>query len=472
MLFPTIEYAVLFAVAFGLAWSTRKLPTVHKSCLLALSWLFYAWGSPEHLPLLIGIGLTATACARAVQRASSPKVAKRWVSLGCALPLLVLVVFKYLDFAIGSVADLAAVLGFELSLVPPGVVLPIGVSFFAFHAISLVVDVYRGNVRLPVRWLDGSLYLAFFPQLVAGPVVRASDLLPQFDCPPNPAAIERDRALLLLVGGLFKKVVLASHLGTLIADPVFEAPSDFDGGRILLGVYAYAGQIYCDFSGYTDMAIGSALLLGYRFKANFDAPYAATSIQDFWHRWHISLSTFLRDYLFIPLGGSRGGEAATRRNLLWTMLLGGLWHGAAWTFVVWGAMHGVALVVHRAWSRAESPLVQRIRAHVAWRPVAWLLTLHTVCLGWVFFRATSFDDAFAILSGLTRPGPGVPIAAVLLVAVATLSQLLPWSGWSSQLEQKLARWPSPLVGVVMAVMVVAVDALGPIGVPPFIYFQF
>jgi D-alanyl-lipoteichoic acid acyltransferase DltB (MBOAT superfamily) len=296
--------------------------------------------------------------------------------------------------------------------------------------------------------------------------------LPQLSAPPTRDLIERDRAIGLVVVGLFKKVVLASHLGILLSDPVFDAPAEFGGARVLVAIYAYAGQIYCDFSGYTDMAIGSALLLGYRFKDNFAAPYAATSIQEFWRRWHISLSSFLRDYLFIPLGGSHLGEWRTRRNLLVTMLLGGLWHGAGWNFILWGAMHGSAQVIHRAWSKSPAPWIAKIRKHPLWPIAAWLLTFHTVCLGWVFFRAANFAQALEVLRALTRAGTAVPWQAWLLVAVGVLAQVLPWGRWTPSIHKWVARLPSPAIGAAAALAVLVIDALGPIGVPPFIYFQF
>ena len=472
MLFPTIEFAVLFLLAFGLAWSTTSYSVAHRLFLLALSWCFYAWGSLAHLPLLVALSLAASWFARRVQASSQPEVRKRWLFVGCLAPLAVLAVFKYTAFVVSNTSELLNYFGAEVTFVAPDIALPIGVSFFVFHAISLVVDVYRGNVKVPVRWLDGALYLSFFPQLVAGPVVRASDFLPQLTVPPARNQVERDRAILLILAGLFKKVVLASHLGILLSDPVFDAPSEFGGARVLVAIYAYAGQIYCDFSGYTDIAIGTALLLGYRFKDNFNAPYIATSIQDFWRRWHISLSSFLRDYLFIPLGGSQRGEWRTRRNLLVTMLLGGLWHGAGWNFILWGGLHGTAQVVHRAWSRSPWPWIGKTRQHPLWPIAAWLLTFHTVCLGWVFFRAANFTQGIEVLRALARPGSAVPWSAWLLVGVGILTQVLPWGRWTARLHRGMARMPSPALGAASAVAVLAIDALGPIGVPPFIYFQF
>ena len=297
--------------------------------------------------------------------------------------------------------------------------------------------------------------------------------MPQLSSPRNPAAIRINRAFLLIVAGLFKKVVISNLLATRLVEQVFAAPQMFSRGDILLAVYGYAAQIYCDFSGYTDIAIGCAMLLGYRFPRNFNAPYTATNPQEFWRRWHISLSNWLRDYLYIPLGGSRGTAARTCVNLMITMLLGGLWHGAGWTFVVWGALHGFYLIAHRVWSSVEwTPLV-RMRQTVAWRWAARLLLFHAVCLGWVFFRASSFDVAFALLRRLAVPGAvtltSVPVMLALLIGLA--GQYQP-PRWRRALELELRCWPALLRGAAFAAAVSAVELLGPSGVAPFIYFRF
>lgn len=470
MLFPTPEYALLFATAFVFAWGCRSIPAVHRTGLLLLSWLFYAWGAPEYLPLLIGVSLLATLVAQGIGRTDRPAARKALLVVGVAGPLFALAVFKYLGFAASNVAEAAGQLGFDVHVPIPEVVLPLGISFFVFHAISLVVDTWRRD-SAPPRLTDGLLYIAFFPALVAGPIVRAAAFLPQLQNPPDPNRIESSRGIALILRGLFKKVVLSSHLGILLADPLFEAPDQFSGLQTLAGIYAYAGQIYCDFSGYTDIAIGSALLLGYHFDENFNTPYRAASIQEFWHRWHISLSSFLRDYLYIPLGGSRDGAFATYRNLFLTMLIGGLWHGAAWTFVIWGALHGFALVVNRLWSRLDIRWIQRLRHARAWRWVSTIVTFHVVCLGWVFFRAQDLDTVMAVLARLAEPG-AMPLAVVVALVVAGVGlQWMP-SAWWHRSVKALSNIPPVLQGVVAAVAVIVIDATGPIGVPPFIYFQF
>jgi D-alanyl-lipoteichoic acid acyltransferase DltB (MBOAT superfamily) len=324
-----------------------------------------------------------------------------------------------------------------------------------------------------VRLGDALLYVAFFPQLIAGPILRASAFLPQLSARRNPRAIRVNRALLLIVSGLFKKVVISNLLATRLVEPVFAAPQTFARADVLLAIYGYAAQIYCDFSGYTDIAIGCAMLLGYRFPRNFNAPYTATDPQDFWRRWHISLSTWLRDYLYIPLGGSRGSALRTSLNLIITMLLGGLWHGAGFTFVLWGALHGFYLVAHRVWSSVSWPPIVRMRATAAWKWVARLLLFHAVCLGWIFFRASSFALAFAVLRRLTVPGAltlaTFPVVLALVLGLAGQYQPL---RWRKALEFELGNWPTILRGAAFASAIFVIELLGPSGVAPFIYFRF
>jgi D-alanyl-lipoteichoic acid acyltransferase DltB (MBOAT superfamily) len=349
------------------------------------------------------------------------------------------------------------------------VILPVGISFFTFQGISYAVDVYKGRVPA-AQLLDILLLMSFFPHLVAGPIVRASDLVPQFQQRPRINRGMVAMGLLLIVWGLFKKAVIASELATAFVDPVFEAPTRHGALDLILAAYGYAVQIYCDFSAYSDMAIGIAALLGYRFPRNFDRPYRAASLQEFWRRWHISLSRWLRDYLYIDaLGGSRGSKFQVYRNLMITMLLGGLWHGAAWTFVIWGGLHGAALCVERAWAR--SPLTSRfVVPH--WAKVA--LTFHVVVLGWIFFRAASFGDAMAYLHGIVAPSSDVvtvtPLVVVLIFAGLAIHALR-WEGMQRAAE-RLRTLPAPVLAAGLALVMLVIDAMRYEGVAPFIYFRF
>src|ERR1035441_5464890 len=344
MLFPTVEFALFFLIVLTAAWCLYRWETVHKAFLLLASYVFYGFWNWHFVPLLILISVLSALVAQRIRQCASPTHRKAWLVLGVSLCLATLVYYKYTAFFLTTVLNLLPQLQRRamrspawLSVATP--MLPLGISFFVFHAISLMADVYRNKLKQPVRMLDALLYVAFFPQLIAGPILKASSFMPQLEKRRNPRALRVNRAMMLIAGGLFKKIIISNLLATRLVEPVFAAPQMFSGADIALAVYGYAAQIYCDFSGYTSIAIGCALLLGYRFPRNFNAPYTASSPQDFWRRWHISLSSWLHNYLYFPLGGSRGGTARTCINLMITMLLGGLWHGAAWTFVIWGGLH-------------------------------------------------------------------------------------------------------------------------------------
>jgi len=473
MLFPTVEFGLFFVTVLLISWCLYRFNGLHKLFLLIASYIFYGFWNWSYVPLLFGVSLFSGLIAQRIQAGGSRKPRKVWLTFGIVACVATLGYYKYTSFIFTIVLEAWACVGRVPRISIPSPMLPLGVSFFVFHAISLMMDAYRGKLKQKVRLGDALLYVAFFPQLIAGPILRASTFMPQLSSPRNPAAIRINRAFLLIVAGLFKKVVISNLLATRLVEQVFAAPQMFSRGDILLAVYGYAAQIYCDFSGYTDIAIGCAMLLGYRFPRNFNAPYTATNPQEFWRRWHISLSNWLRDYLYIPLGGSRGTAARTCVNLMITMLLGGLWHGAGWTFVVWGALHGFYLIAHRVWSSVEwTPLV-RMRQTVAWRWAARLLLFHAVCLGWVFFRASSFDVAFALLRRLAVPGAvtlaSVPVMLALLIGLA--GQYQP-PRWRRALELELRCWPALLRGAAFAAAVSAVELLGPSGVAPFIYFRF
>jgi D-alanyl-lipoteichoic acid acyltransferase DltB (MBOAT superfamily) len=473
MLFPTVEYALFFLAVLAIAWSLYRFPLYHKSFLLLASYVFYGFWNWSYVPLLFAISLFSGLVAQRIQQSTDKKIRKRWLMGGAAACLATLGYYKYTGFLLLNLLALWGHLGRPPRIPLYSPLLPLGVSFFVFHAISLLMDCYRGKVKEPVQLGDALLYVAFFPQLIAGPILRASRFLPQLAKPRDPHRVRVNRAFLLIVGGLFKKVVISNMLATRLVEPVFAVPQSYGGLDTLLAVYGYAAQIYCDFSGYTDIAMGCALLLGYRFPRNFNAPYTSTSPQEFWRRWHISLSTWLRDYLYFPLGGSRKGAARTALNLMITMLLGGLWHGAAWTFVAWGGLHGALLVIHRFWSRIAWPPLVRWRTTTAWKWTARLLLFHAVCAGWVFFRASSFEIAFSVFTRLGAAGPATlaatPVLIVLFLGLA--GQFAP-ARWRNGLELEMGRWPALARGAALAVTLTTIEVLGPTGVAPFIYFQF
>jgi len=465
VLFPTLNFALFFLAVFALAWALVPWPGLRKLALVLASYGFYAAWDWRFMGLLL---LSTTLNWAGGHLVATPKLAaSRRLVLGLVIgaDLALLGLFKYFNFFMESLGTLLATFGAGRDLPFLAVVLPVGISFFTFHGISYVVDLARGDLKRPAGLLDMALYISFFPQLVAGPIVRAAHFLPQMERPADPTRIAATRAFLLIAGGLFKKVIVANTLATQLVDEAFRDPGQLGAIDLALAAYGYALQIYCDFSAYTDIAIGLAALLGYRFPQNFDQPYRADSLRAFWRRWHISLSTWLRDYLYIPLGGSAAGWLRYR-NLLITMLLGGLWHGANWTFVIWGGLHGLWLAGEHALNRA---------APGGWRRVAAVLvTFHFVCLTWVFFRASDLDGALDYLAGFSRLAQPSRLVTPLLLALIGLmlaGQFLPRDR-VERAEAIAGRLPLALQGALLGLAIVAIDAMGPSGVAPFIYFQF
>jgi D-alanyl-lipoteichoic acid acyltransferase DltB (MBOAT superfamily) len=471
VLFPTPTFALFFLVVLPLSWLAMPRPHRWRPFMVVASYVFYAAWDWRFVFLLAGCTLWNQLLAVRIWRTSDRTRRRALLALAVAGDLGLIGYFKYYDFFVDSADGLFGIVGLDFPLGLRSIVLPVGISFFTFMAISYVVDAYRGEFQ-PTSLEKFAVYLSFFPHLVAGPIVRPAELIPQFDKPRNPRRVDASRAFYLIATGLFKKVVIANVLASSIVDDVFGAPNQHSSLELLIGVYAYAVQIYADFSGYTDIAIGVALLLGFTFPQNFDSPYAATSIQDFWRRWHMTLSRWLRDYVYIPLGGSRGSKLFTYRNLLLTMLIGGLWHGAAWTFVVWGGLHGTALVVERRW-RSRPGYVARDSTRRRW--LARLATFHFVCLAWIFFRAQSFGDARDILTGLfTRwgdPSPLVTTGVLLAIVVGIASQYFP-ARVPALVMARFSRLPVVAQAVVLAAALMLTSAMGPEGVAPFIYFQF
>jgi alginate O-acetyltransferase complex protein AlgI len=465
MLFPTVQFAIFFCVVLALSWALMSRPRLWKPFIVAASYVFYGAASWRFCLLLAAVTLGNQLGARLMHAAEDERRRRRILAGTVALDLGVLGVFKYYAFFVGDVDRLLDGVRLGLPLPLLTLALPVGVSFFTFQAISYVVDVKR-RVIAPASTLDFAIYLSFFSHLVAGPIVRAREFLPQLRRPRDPANVAVGAGVTLIALGLVKKVVLADFLARQVVDPVFAVPQSYAGPDVLLAVYAYAAQIYCDFSGYTDIAIGLALLMGFVFPQNFDSPYRARSFREFWRRWHMTLSRFLRDFLYIPLGGNRRGRLLTARNLMITMVLGGLWHGAAWTFVLWGTFHGACLT-------GEHALRGRVRLRIpAW--LRWAVTFHLVVLAWVLFRSQDLATAGEVFGRLVTPGPAtlwsVPVAAAVLVVIGL--QLLP----PRPLERVRARvqaWHPAALGAGLAVLIAFVAATVPSqGVPPFIYFRF
>ena len=475
MLFPTVSFVLFFAAVLVAAWATSARPRLHKLVLVAAAAVFAAWWDLRLPALLAGVVVATWLVARYAARACGP--ARRWlIAAGIAADLAVLGFFKYYDFFTEAVTSGLAQVGLTVHAPVLSILLPLGISFYTFEAIAHLVDVGRGRVGA-ASLLDTAAWLTFFPTLGSGPITRSAELLPQLASGPDRSHVQTDRAFVLLARGLLKKLVVASFLATAITDGVFADPAHYNSAVLLLGVYAYAAQIYADFSGYTDMAIGIALLLGYRVPENFDRPYTATSVQDFWSRWHMTLSRWLRDYLFAPLTGRRSDRPLrVYAGVVLVMLLAGLWHGAAWTFVAFGGVHGLAM----AWER-----YRRVRRRAHRRPPAArtrlrlalgrLTTFHIVCLGWVFFAAPSLAGAGRLLSGLATQW-GRPVTSVTPLLVLTIAGVVAVQFVTRDLTGRLAAHAASLrpaaQALAFAAATVVVLALAPTTVPAFIYFRF
>lgn len=537
LIFSSLAFLVLFTLFYALYIPIKRHVALRNIYTLAFSIYFYYLSSGFYFVLLLISSIVDFVLAHFIYN-SKDKVRKKlflWASISVNLGILAY--FKYTNFFISSINDI-----FQSNFVLKDIFLPVGISFFTFQTLSYSIDVYRGklepltnqvkDVRSAIRrFFDFAFFVSFFPQLVAGPIVRAADFLPQLKVNTILTKVNRSRAFYLIIGGLFKKAVISDYISVNFVDRVFESPALYSGLENLLAVYGYAIQIYCDFSGYSDMAIGLGLLLGFTLPENFRKPYQADSVRDFWRRWHISLSTWLRDYLYISLGGSKKGEVRTYWNLMVTMLLGGLWHGASWVFVIWGGLHGTGLAIDR-WMEVNfrQKVEPYIRGFVLWvvilliavastmlsetkesiiplvtitfavlvltllavfikmirKPLAVIWTFHFVVLGWVYFRAGSL--------GMPLP----PMEVVRNVLGQILNDFKPelwpqlWSAYKNVLllialgfglhfvpmrlelrvMKSFGKLPSLVHALILAAVIWLVAQTAGSGVRPFIYFQF
>lgn len=473
MIFNSLSFIVFFAIILFLhnlpfSWRAKKFN------LLVASYLFYgAWNPPFVLILWLST-VVDWFVAKGIDSQKSRRGKFLLLLVSLIVNLGMLAFFKYGGFVLENFVQLVNSLGIAYSPALPSIILPVGISFYTFQTLSYTLDVYRGELKPSKSFLDFAFFVTFFPQLVAGPIVRASEFLPQCEAPRPPSRDQLIWGFCLITLGMFQKIVLADTLLAHASETVFDAKEGLAALDAWVGLLAFSSQIFCDFAGYSTCAIGVGLTLGFAFPNNFRFPYAACGFSDFWQRWHMTLSRFLRDYLYIPLGGNRHGVARTFLNLMITMVLGGLWHGASWTFVLWGAVHGLFLILER--------LAKAAFGHLAiWRslPSQFLLTLTTylcVLLTWVLFRAQTFPNAgrmFASLFGAVKEPAMVlatlDIAKVLLVTAGLL--IAHWCFKNSTLEKVVAKTPSWLLIAIWVFMAVAI-ILAQGGGDAFIYFQF
>ena len=465
MLFNSLDFVLLFAVVLAVY---RVLDRKAQNyLLLVVSYVFYGWWNWHYLALIFVAAVVDFTAGRGIARAATPHGRRRWLVCSIVFNLGILCYFKYLDFFLRSAVDALQLVGLEVHAPTLHVLLPIGISFFIFQSMSYIIDVYRGAAKATDSLPDYLLFVSFFPQLAAGPIERANHLLGQF---------QRDRTitpdgvysgLLLILWGLFKKVAIADNLGVYV-DVVYNNYAQHSGSSLLLATYLFAFQIYCDFSGYSDMAAGLARLLGIDMMTNFRAPYFSESVQEFWRRWHISLSTWFRDYVYIPLGGSRGTGLRVAVSLMVVFLVSGLWHGANWTFLVWDGLHGAYLVGQRLFGRARTPAT-------GWRRLARILvTFHLVCLAWIFFRAPTVTAAISIIVSIAANHGAVFLHPKIVDGLVCLGLLLVLEAVMEPrtFDRWLVQRPSLAHLVVATGVLFGVILLGQQQGAQFIYFQF
>ncbi len=483
MLFNSLTFLLFFAIVLPVFLALRDWKQ-KKRWLLAASYLFYAAWHPPYVFILFASTLLDWWLARCIYRSDSSRRRRLLLQLSLVANLGLLGTFKYADFLLQNFRELMQLLGIDYMPPDAGLLLPVGISFYTFASLSYTIDVYRREIKGDTSFSDYALFVSFFPHLVAGPIVRASYLLPQIagsqNQPRQPTRQQMSWGLVLLILGLFCKSVLADTILAPVVDEVYAAPAHYPVWDVWLAAFSFSGQIFFDFSGYSLCAIGIALCFGFCFPDNFRFPYAAAGFSDFWRRWHISLSTWLRDYLYVPLGGNRGSLFMTDRNLMLTMLIGGLWHGASWMYVIWGALHGLYLVAERTWQRRRAA-VSAVKA-VNGSGVSLLYVVFTfvvVTLTWIPFRASSLQMCADVFMALWQPGGGDSIgtsldmvARWLCLGVVAAMLGTHFLLRDSTLEQGFARLGTVLQVLVLASALIGIYLCSGGDDRAFIYFQF
>lgn len=473
MIFSSGLFLFLF-LGFSLIYALlQKRTTARLLFVSAFSYYFYYKSSGVYFFLLGIVSVSDYLLAARMARTETLWKRKMLVVVSLCINLGLLCYFKYTNFFYEILCPLwnGHYEAFDIFL-------PVGISFFTFQSLSYTIDVYRRDLKPLDSLLDYVFYVSFFPQLVAGPIVRARDFIPQIRQPLFVSKEMFGQGVFFIVSGLFKKAVISDYISINFVERIFDNPSLYSGLENLFGVYGYALQIYCDFSGYSDMAIGIALLLGFRFPINFDSPYKSDSVTDFWHRWHISLSSWLRDYLYISLGGNRKGKIRTYINLILTMLLGGLWHGASWNFIIWGALHGVALAVHK-FIRSLFHRPKNYRS-TGWRRVfAVIITFHFVCFCWIFFRNTEFEGSVSMIRQIfTSFYPELFVQLVegywKVFVLMGIGYVLHWcpDSWQNACSRGMTRMPLVGQALILIALIFLVIQVKSSDIQPFIYFQF
>lgn len=489
MFFNSLDFAIFFPIVFFTYWAVAKNLTLRNILILVSSYVFYGWWDWRFL-FLIGISsIVDFIIGQKLYKTENLKKRKGLLIISLVVNLGFLFYFKYTNFFIDTFVDAFTLFGQKLEVSTLNIILPVGISFYTFQTLSYTIDIYRKQLKPTKDWLAFFSFVAFFPQLVAGPIERASHLLPQFYKTYKFNYAQVKSGLLLIAFGLFKKMVIADRVAILV-NQVYNNPSDYTGVEVIIATVFFAFQIYCDFSGYSDIAIGIGRTMGFDLMKNFDSPYLSKSITEFWRRWHISLSTWFRDYVYIPLGGSRGGKYKTYFNLFAVFLISGLWHGAAMTFVVWGAIHGFIIVLEKAFSKQRKATLEilKIKKGSLVHKIIFIPIIFTiVCFAWIFFRANSFADATLLIRNINftnievltngkifELGLSKPEFILALIAVFLLI-IFEWTHKKINFQQKLkeqfavVRWSVYLV-IIFTIVIFGIYGEGQVS--EFIYFQF
>lgn len=484
MIFNSGLFLFLFLVFSAIYLILRNHLSTRLLFVTFFSYYFYYKSSGTYFFLLGLVTFTDFFIAYLINKETRPSIRKCLLCFSLSVNLGLLCYFKYTNFFYEILSPL-----WGGTFHPMDIFLPVGISFFTFQSLSYTIDVYRRQIEPLKNFLDYAFYVSFFPQLVAGPIVRAHDFIPQIRKNPIVTSQMFGRGVFLIAGGLFKKAIISDYISINFVERIFDNPSLYSGMENLLAIYGYALQIYCDFSGYSDIAIGIALLLGFHFPLNFNAPYKSLSVTEFWRRWHISLSSWLRDYLYISLGGNRKGNLRTYINLFLTMLLGGLWHGASWNFVMWGGLHGIMLAIHKFWMKTWLPALGFDHTEIkqffskvplsCCRIIPWFLTFHFICFCWIFFRNETFESSMTMLQQIFNNFHPYLFGQIVLgywkvfalMGIGFLLHFLPAS-WKRYCEEQTIRLPLLGQALLIVLIVYLIIQIKSSDIQPFIYFQF
>lgn len=474
MQFDSISFLIFFSILL-LAYNIPSSWGFKKNQLLVGSYLFYAAWNPWFLPLLLFSTTLDWLLALAIERAKA-EYKKIFLIVTIVTNLSILIFFKYVLFLMEALHDFLAVFSIDTPVPEMNIILPLGISFYTFHSLSYCIDVYRGKFKATKNWRDYALYVSFFPQLVAGPIVRWTFMREQIEQPRQSSMKGVAVGISFMLLGMFEKVVLSDGVFAPVANQLFAA-SDVNGAQAWVATLAFSGQIFCDFAGYSTCAIGAAWALGFRLPVNFRNPYAAVGFSDFWQRWHISLSTWLRDYLYIPLGGNRSGGFFTYRNLMLTMLIGGLWHGAAWNFVIWGGIHGSLLMAERLIKQLFAVVLEVKKLRFINAFLGWLITLLSVMFAWVWFRVSDFEQGMVWSLKLLSVAEirhnarsalfDYPMVFICFFALIFIQLIFR----NVTLESLINKIPLPILALILGLLS-ALIIISPGDSNAFIYFQF